>query len=74
MKSTIDQLVLNLDSMTFNLYLSYGGNQHNIPIEYEQGLMLQKNFAWLNVTNAILLDTIVDDKERIVYYVPHSTK
>jgi hypothetical protein len=67
MKSTIDQLVLNLDTLQFTLYISYCNGQKRIPIDHADGKIMVSEFK---NTYGVLLDTIVDKVNNCVYYVP----
>ena len=69
--STIDQLRLNLETLEFTLFLSYGNNQQQIPITYDSGRAMLTEFKFIP---SIALDIEVDNNKKYTYYLPLTSK
>ena len=69
--STIDQLRLNLETLEFTLFLSYGNNQQQIPITYDSGRAMIDEFKFMP---SVSLEIEVDVKKKFTYFLPLKNK
>ena len=69
--STIDQLRLNLETLEFTLFLSYGSNQQQIPISSDSARAMLTEFKFIP---SVALEIELDYNKKYTYYIPFTSK
>jgi len=69
--SKIDQLRLNLQTLEFTLFLSYGSNQQRIPISNDSAMAMLTEFKFIP---SVVLEIEVDNDKKYTYYIPFTSK